>query len=282
VHKFHETLRLISGWRPNDTVRGSTSGGRRFDRHQGVALITFWDRKNTSDESAAIGSTNFCSLEKGVDSGGADQPARAHRPQLRRIGGFNSLAQLYMQRFIEGLYFDLVRTALQGIRRFRRFINPAIEAMRFMPFHRRAAPLHRPVRRGSRRFFAEDRPALVILSSEATGRRARPFLRRAFFQPYSEAHATAGIQGSAPGVGGATGEWVMDVRRLGNFEQFHTHAALGLAAAGDKEVRVRPFGAGQLRRISQTAKGPAGVPNSESSSTRRHAPADHTLLVGRT
>ena len=257
LEKFHDALRMLSGWRPNDTVRGIYVGWRGDSLAvKGLRYLTFWDRKNTSDE---VGRGSFYEflmrLERGVK--GADPGNR-----LVLIGhsfgasvSFNALAQLYMQRFIDGLYSTSDGPRFRGYGDLAVMINPAIEGMRYMPFHSAlqyyggaSAPLRAD-------FSHEKRPALLVLSSEGDWATRITFPAARFFTTMLEAHNTAGIRGSGPDIGGGYSEWVMDVQTLGNFGHFHTHESLGIEQAGAKPLlqcpRLEP---GRLARILNDSK----------------------------
>ncbi len=265
VHKFHDALRLISSWRPNDTVRGIYVGWRGDSiAIKGLRFITFWDRKNTSDEVGRGSLYEFLlRLEKEVKTpAGADNRLVLIGHSFGASVAFNSLAQLYMQRFIEGLYSTSAGPRFRGYGDFAVLINPAIEGMRFMPFHsalRHYADGAAAVRAD---FSREARPALVILSSEGDWATRKTFPAARFFSTVFEAHATSGIRGSAPGVSDGYSEWVMDVQTLGNFEHFHTHESLGLAAAGDSRD-CAPLASGQLRQLlANSESAPQQFPDS--------------------
>jgi hypothetical protein len=267
VHKFHDALRLISSWRPNDTVRGVYIGWRGDSiAIKGVRFITFWDRKNTSDEVGRGSLYEFLlRLEHSVKApGSVDSRLVLIGHSFGASVAFNSLAQLYMQRFIEGLYSTSAGPRFRGYGDFAVLINPAIEGVRFMPFHG-ALKHYTSTAAGVRADFSrESRPALVILSSEGDWATRKTFPAARFFSTVFEAHTTAGIQGSAPGKGDGYSEWVMDVQTLANFENFHTHAPLKLAGAGEKAPgSCAPLASGQLRQfLANIQSAPQQFPDS--------------------
>jgi len=265
VHKFHDALRLISTWRPNDTVRGIYVGWRGDSLAiKGLRYVTFWDRKNTSDEVGRGSLYEFLlRLEHSVKApGSADNRLVLIGHSFGASVAFNALAQLYMQRFIEGLYSTSAGPRFRGYGDFAVLINPAIEGIRFMPLHG-ALKYYSSAAAGVRADFSrESRPALVILSSEGDWATRKSFPAARFFSTVFESHATAGIQGSAPGVGGGYSEWVMDVQTLGNFEHFHTHASLELAGemAPQGCASLAP---GQLRQyLANSQSAPQQFPDS--------------------
>jgi len=267
VEKFHGALRLISSWRPNDVVRGVYIGWRGDSiAVKGLRYISFWDRKNTSDEVGRGSLYEFLlRLEHGVKvPSSADNRLVLIGHSFGASVAFNALAQLYMQRFIEGLHSTSAGPRFRGYGDFAVLVNPAIEGIRFMPFHS-ALNYYGGGAAGVRADFSrENRPVLVILSSEGDWATRSTFQVARFFSTVFEAHSVAGIRGSAPGVGEGYSEWVMDFKTLGNFERFHTHASLALAAGGDKaQQSCAPLATGQLRQfLADSRSGPQQFPGS--------------------
>ena len=263
--KFHDALRQISAWRPNDTVRGIYVGWRGDSLAvPGLRYITFWDRKNTSDEVGRGSLYEFLlRLERGVKGGDSDNRLVLNGHSFGASVSFNALAQLYMQRFINGLYSTEAGPRFHGYGDLAVLINPAIEGMRYMPFY--SALHYYGNGSGAVRadFSQETRPALLVLSSEGDWATRKTFPVARFFNTVFEAHESAGTRGSG-GVGSGYSEWVMDVQALGNFVHFHTLESLQLAEkVKTPPPRCAPLERGQLRQmLLDSAQGPQRFPDS--------------------
>jgi hypothetical protein len=235
VRDFHEALAAISRWNNGETVRGIYIGWRGDSLAiKGLRYLTFWDRKSTSDEVGRGGLYEFLMrLERSA------KPLPASPNKLVLVGHsfgasvtFNALAQLYMQRFLEG-----VHASGQG-RRFRGYgdlvvlINPAIEAMRYMPFQS-ALEYYSALKQAPPRadFSGDPIPVLIILSSEGDWATRITFPAARFFSTMNEAHRRVTPLGPDDGINPSHSEWVMDVQAVGNYAGFNTHHTIALSPA---------------------------------------------------
>ncbi len=236
VQEFHTALRLVSLWHPDRDVRGVYIGWR--GKAWGLPLVrylTFWDRKSTSEEVGRGGLLEFLlRLEQAVKSK-ADPAGENNRLVLvgHSFGAsvaFNALAHVFLERFLEG-----VRTPTQTKAKFRGYgdlvvlVNPAIEAMRYMPFqsaleYYRAHP--DPMMRAD--FSNETVPRLVVLSSEGDWATRYAFPIARYPSTLLELHEKVSPTQS-PDPMGRYSEWLMDGSTLGNFEPFYTHGRLEFA-----------------------------------------------------
>lgn len=230
VAGFHQALAALSAWNPDDTIRGIYIGWRGDSLAiPGLRYLTFWDRKNTSDEVGRGSLYEFLlRLERAVKT------PSSTRNRLTLVGHsfgasvvFNSLAQLYMQRFIEGVHASDPGRKFRGYGDLVILINPAIEAMRYMPL--KSATSYYAARSDGLKadFSGEAYPVLLTLSSEGdwATRTTFPFAR--FFSTIWETHRRASAMGSAKDEGPYS-EWVMDFKAVGNYQGFNTHEVIQL------------------------------------------------------
>lgn len=273
VKAFYKALARVSQWNPNRRVKGIYIGWRGESLPlPGLKYLTFWERKATSDEVGRGSLLEFLlKLERGVkpragDGATADATAAAaaaaNRNRLVVVSHsfgasvtFNALAHVYLERLLDGLYASSGPAGDEGPR-FRGYgdlvvlLNPAIEAMRFMPFQSALEYHARTDAKPKLDFSKEIRPYLVVLSSESDWATGLVFPVARFFTTLFEAHSNVTAELSpAPDPDAAAGaekvpakrysEWNMDRDALGNFEHFHTHQPLTLdpsavtAAAAD-------------------------------------------------
>jgi pimeloyl-ACP methyl ester carboxylesterase len=248
VQEFHSALHPVSRWHQGKDVRGIYIGwrGKSLDIPL-VRYATFWDRKSTSEEVGRGGLLEFLlRLERVV------KPTPESRNRLVLVGhsfgasvAFNSLAHVFLERFVEGVH----TTDMGGKAKFRGYgdlvvlINPAIEAMRYMPFQSALKYYTDRTEPPRADFSAETVPRLVVLSSEGDWATRKAFPVARFFSTVMEQHDNISpSQSPTPSPGpDAFDERKMDVRTLGNFERFHTHSKLRLgpvsSAAGGASKR---------------------------------------------
>jgi pimeloyl-ACP methyl ester carboxylesterase len=232
VRGFYDALALVSHWNPKRKIKGVYIGWRGDSLPiKGLRYLTFWDRKNTSDEVGRGGLLEFLlRLERGVKS-----PEHNGRNKLLVVGHsfgasvtFNALAHLYLGRFLDGVH------ARQQTQRFRGYgdlvvlINPAIEAMRYMPFQSALEYYSRPTSKPKLDFSFETRPVLVVLSSQTDRATRIAFPAARFISTALEAHSTISATRS-PDDKGSYSEWNMDRDTVGNFAGFQTHHPLLLS-----------------------------------------------------
>jgi hypothetical protein len=246
VQAFHRALASVRRWRPQADVRGIYIGWR------GASLpvpllryLTFWERKNTSDEIGRGSLLEFLlRLERSV------KPAPASNNRLVLIGhsfgasvAFNSLAHIHMQRFVEGLHATTPGERFRGYGDLTVLINPAIEAMRYMPLQSAVeyyASREQPPRLD---FSHEKKPRLIILSSDGDLATHCTFPVARLFSTALEAHNRISAHKS-PDEKGRYVEWNMDRDTVGNFIDFRTHWPLRLvtgepAKAGESKPPAR-------------------------------------------
>ena len=229
VAYFHNALESLSRWksadRPNDSVRGILVGWRGESLTIPLLnMLTFWERKNTSDEVGRGSLLEFLlRLEREVKG------RHGENSRLVVIGHsfgasvtFNSLAQLYMQRFLEGVYASGPGPRFRGYGDMVVLINPAIEAMRYMPLYSALNYYFARSETPRADFSGNAGPVLLILSSEGDWATRYFFPGARFVSTIAEVHRHADIQGSSKDRGPHS-EWVMDRDTVGNYEGFNTH-----------------------------------------------------------
>jgi hypothetical protein len=240
VQAFHHALARVKHWRPQDDVRGIYIGWRGSSLPLPLGYLTFWDRKNTSDEIGRGSLLEFLlRLERSV------KPDRASKNRLVLIGhsfgasvAFNALGHLHMLRFVEGLYDTRPGERFRGYGDLTVLINPAIEAMRYMPLQSAVSYYVAPERLPKLDFTYEKKPRLIILSSDGDWATRYTFPIARFFSTALEAHNRISPSES-PDPAGDYVEWNMDRDTVGNFTDFQTHWPLRL-------VTAEPAGAGEL------------------------------------
>jgi len=232
VRGFYDTLALVSRWNPHRRIKGIYIGWRGDSLPiPGLRYITFWDRKNTSDEVGRGGLLEFLlRLERNVKSAGPNGNNR-----LVVVGHsfgasvtFNALAHLYLGRFLEGVHSREEKQRFRGYGDLVVLINPAIEAMRYMPFQSALDYYSRPASQPRLDFSRETRPALVVLSSETDRATRIAFPAARVFSTALEAHGKISATNS-PDEDGTYSEWAMDRDTVGNFNGFQTHHPLLLS-----------------------------------------------------
>ena len=232
VQGFYDALALSSRWNKGRKIKGIYIGWRGDSLPvPGLRYVTFWDRKNTSDEVGRGGLLEFLlRLERGVKNG----PNGRNRLLLvgHSFGAsvtFNALAHTYLQRFLDGAHSQESGPRFRGYGDLVVLINPAIEAMRYMPF--RSAIEYYGQRTAPPRvdFSFETRPALVILSSQGDAATRIAFPAARFVSTALEAHSRISAEeGVTPD--GPYSEWNLDRDTVGNFAGFQTHEPLRLTA----------------------------------------------------
>jgi pimeloyl-ACP methyl ester carboxylesterase len=274
VRGFYDALALSSRWNKSRKIKGIYIGWRGDSLPvPGLRYITFWDRKNTSDEVGRGGLLEFLlRLERGVKNGSNG------RNKLVLVGHsfgasvtFNALAHTYLQRFLEGAHSQETQARFRGYGDLVVLINPAIEAMRYMPFQ--SAIEYYGKRTSSPRvdFSYETRPALVILSSQGDAATRIAFRGARFFTTALEAHsrisADEGVTADGP-----YSEWVLDRDTVGNFEGFQTHDPLRLSVnAADPNTPITAkltekcdaLDGPQMWRLLNQTEGDAAFPDSQ-------------------
>ena len=169
VQAFHRALASVKRWRPQADVRGIYIGWRGSSLPLPLLrYLTFWERKNTSDE---IGRGSLLEFLLGLERSVKPVPTSSNRLVL--IGhssgasvAFNALAHVHMQRFVDGLYATAPGERFRGYGDLTVLINPAIEAMRYMPLQSAVEYYAAREQTPKLDFTHEKKPRLIILSSD--------------------------------------------------------------------------------------------------------------------
>jgi hypothetical protein len=151
---------------------------------------------------------------------------------------FNALAHVTMERFLDGVYASGPAPRFRGYGDLVVLVNPAIEAMRFMPLQSAMHHYARPQPDGGPPlldFSNERRPAVVILSSEGDWATRMAFPAARFFSTALEAHDNLSEDGKLVDQGPYS-EWVIDRDTVGNFRGFQTHDTLVLATGSGSDT----------------------------------------------
>lgn len=273
VQAFHSALEALRAWHDgknghdDNEVRGIYISWRGESLSApGLRYLTFWDRKNTSDEVGRGGLLEFLlRLERAVKPPSPKTGAPSPSPnKLVLIGHsfgasvtFNALAHLYMERFVDGVYSDNPGPRFRGYGDLVMLINPAIEAMRYAPFQNaindyatRATPPHA-------NFEFDLLPKLVILSSEGDWATRKTFRVARFFSTAFEKHVAID-DGVQPDEGRQDSEWVMDQVTVGNYDGFHTHWPLHIVAGpAQTSNQIAAPDSGKVKALAAT--GPGGT-----------------------
>jgi pimeloyl-ACP methyl ester carboxylesterase len=280
VQGFYDALALSSRWNKSRKIKGIYVGWRGDSLPlPGLRYLTFWDRKNTSDEVGRGGLLEFLlRLEHGVKNGANG------KNRLLLVGHsfgasvtFNALAHTYMQRFMEGAHSQDNKPRFRGYGDLVVLVNPAIEAMRYMPFQSAIEYYSQRTAPPRVDFSFETRPVLVILSSQGDAATRIAFPGARFFTTALEAHSRISAdRGVTPD--GQYSEWVLDRDTVGNFDGFQTHDPLRLSAnAADPNITIAAKlteqcdaldGTKLWRLLNQTA-GDAAFPDSQVFMRRR-------------
>ncbi len=240
VRGFYDALASVSRWNPKRKIKGIYVGwrGDSIDLPY-IDNLSFWDRKGTSDEVGRGALLEFLlRLEREVKREPGD------KDKLVLIGHsfgasvtFNALSHVFLDRFVEGLYATNTAPRFRGYGDLVVLVNPAIEAMRFMPFQSALDFYARKETQPRLDFSHEQRAALVILSSEADFPTRRLFPVGRFFTTAFESHQRISDMAS-PDSAGHYGEWNMDLKTVGNYRDFQTHATVKLAPPLPNEAQT--------------------------------------------
>jgi hypothetical protein len=249
VQRFYSALAAVSRWNPSRKVKGIYVGWRG----DSLALpllryTTFWDRKDTSDEVGRGALLEFLlRLERSVKGNpAADNKLVVIGHSFGASVTFNALAHVYLERFIDGVYATHDGPRFRGYGDLVVLVNPAIEAMRYMPLQSAIDYYTRPGQGPRADFSHEQRPALVVLSSLTDKPTRVVFPAARFFSTLFEAHNRVSEERS-PDDQGRYHEWNMDRDTLGNYADFKTHHPLHLASAGQAGQPGHPgLSSGQL------------------------------------
>jgi pimeloyl-ACP methyl ester carboxylesterase len=244
VQEFHKALASISRWHPDRDVRGVYIGWRgKAWSWPWVRYLTFWDRKSTSEEVGRGGLLEFLlRLEQAVKAApaGADNRLVLVGHSFGASVAFNALAHVFLERFLDAVQAPAAGRAPQfrGYGDLVVLVNPAIEAMRFMPFQSAIEYHSDPARPMPADYSGATVPRLVVLSSDGDWATHIAFPIARYPSTVLESHDVVSPLQS-PDPAGTYSEWVMDGSTVGNFEPFRTHAALQFATGGDAAAASR-------------------------------------------
>jgi hypothetical protein len=234
VQAFHTALAAASRWNEDREVRGVYVGWRGESVGiPGLNYLTFWDRKSTSEEVGRGGLLEFLlRLEMAVKK-------RSERDRLILVGhsfgasvAFNSLAHVFLQRFMDGVHAKdgAPKSRFKGYGDLVVLINPAIEAMRYMPFHSAIRYYAQTANDRPKADFANEKvPRLLVLSSEGDWATRIAFPAARTVSTMLEAHEVISPDLSPDRERGTHDEGAMDRHTVGNYEGFHTHNRLEFA-----------------------------------------------------
>lgn len=228
-----------------------------------LRYLTFWDRKNTSDEIGRGSLVEFLTrLERTV------KPTPASRNKLMLVGHsfgasvvFNSVGQILLQRFL--LDAEKLASAgpapahsqsrpglVSGYGDLVVLVNPAIEATRLIPFF---SSLNDYTTRRADLFSASQPARLVILSSEGdrATRIAFPAARAVstMLESYQDLRINTPYGGTVQ-----VSERFLDWQTMGNVARLHTHAPLRQPSQRRWDGRCPPVDRGWLRRSIEKRK----------------------------
>lgn len=269
VQAFHSALAAIKRWRPDADVRGVYVGWRGSSLPLPLLrYLTFWERKNTSDEVGRGALLEFLlRLERAAKPEGSKNRLVLIGHSFGASVVFNSLAHVYMNRFVEGLYSSKTTDRFRGYGDLTVLINPAIEAMRYMPLHGAIEYYSKRSEPPKLSFEFERKPRLVILSSEGDLATRVTFPIARVVSTALEARNRISPVASPDPAGGYV-EWNMDRDTLGNYADFKTHWPLHVARASkDDGGRVKKLESGQANGCRQIAAAEAMARLNESSAS---------------
>jgi hypothetical protein len=245
---FLKALENLSRWRPSGEVRGIYIGwrGKSLDL-LGLRYLTFWDRKSVSEEVGRGSSQEFLlQLEKTIQLNERQNNKNGKKNKLATIGHsfgasvvFNALSHTLVQRFIDGV-FESAKP--RGYGDLVVLINPAFEAMRFLPIYSMVNHFTMPENDGLQpripKFDNSGRPYFVVLSSEGDWATNYAFPAGRFFSTIWESHPPANVNGR--GTEKING-WVLDRDTIGNFKGFASFEKLDRAKGNaPAEVTICP------------------------------------------
>jgi pimeloyl-ACP methyl ester carboxylesterase len=227
-----------------------------------LRYLTFWDRKNTSDE---IGRGSLVEFLTRLERAAKPDPASVNKLMVvgHSFGAsvvFNAIGQILMERFvIDAEKLAAERGAVGGRRMPARaaqqadhpqskpglisgygdlvvLVNPALEATRIMPFF---ASLNDYTSRDVNLFFDGQPPRLVILSSEDDNATRRAFPAARVFSTLPEAYQDHPVR-TPYGRQMHFRERYLDWQTMGNAESLQTHAGLTRTASSPWDGKCPP------------------------------------------
>lgn len=259
IDAFHAALAAVKQWHPDAEVRGIYIGWRGQSLPIWVLrYLTFWERKSTSDEVGRGGLLEFLlRLERAVktpDAEGASNRLVLIGHSFGASVAFNALAHLYLERFMAGLHATQRGPRYRGYGDLVVLVNPAIEAMRFMPFESALRYYSQAARADVPQvdFQFEALPRLVILSSTGDWATRKTFPAARFISTALEQHNVVSESASPDTAAPSTySEWVMDLQTVGNYDRFQTHSELRIAEdapVADGGDTIVPLASGVVRQ----------------------------------
>lgn len=243
VRRFHDRLDYAARLYEDMNVVGIYVGWRGDSiTVPGINKVTFWERKNTSEEVGRNALPEFLfRLEAAVDNAG-DSTLLTVGHSFGASVVYNAIHQLMLQRLAssgDGLvrgYGDLVL-----------LINPAIEAMRFASLRDAAELRHK-----RSPFLPEQGPVLVVAASEGDWAAGKAFPAGRFFSTFFESHRSFQSPhrrlDTTDKANPVRSEWAMDIMALGHYTPYTTHGVVAVDRVNPSSPRVCPNNQGWLQR----------------------------------
>ena len=252
VRRFKCALNNLQGIESNagEDVIGIYIGWRGESLHVPLLrYLTFWDRKNTSEEIGRGSLVEFLTrLERIV------KRAPDSRNKLMIVGHsfgasvvFNSIGQILLQRFL--LDAETLASARPALSHSQSkpglmsaygdlvvLVNPAIEATRLMPFF---GSLNDYTTKQVDLFSPTQPPRLVILSSEGDRATRMAFPVARIFSTVFESYQNLSLR-TPYGAGLRLSQRYLDWHTMGNVEALYTHAPLKQATPRPWDGRCPP------------------------------------------
>lgn len=239
---FLKALESLSRWRPSGEVRGIYIGWQGNPLNLPLLkYLTFWDRKNVSEEIGRGSLQEFLlRLEKVAHKNGEQNKLVTIGHSFGASVVFNALSHTLVQRFVDALPYEggePLPTDNKHIANPKGYgdlvvlINPAFEAMRFLPIHSMVQHFTIPREDESRpriyEFANPGRPYFVVLSSEGDWATKAAFPAGRIFSTAWESHPPIFVDGL--GSEKLSG-WNLDRDTIGNFGKFASFEKLERAS----------------------------------------------------
>lgn len=154
----------------------------------GLNLITFWERKSTALDVGYLGITElFLKLEEISNVRNSWSPPIKSRLIImgHSFGGqavYGATAQILASRFIDSREYKTVQDDAKGFGDLVVLLNPAFEALRYLPLH--------DLSNSRCSYFESQRPRLAILTSETDYATKLAFPAGRFMSTMFEAYGT--------------------------------------------------------------------------------------------
>lgn len=238
-----EALGHLSRWRENGEVRGIYIGWRGNPLNLPLLeYLTFWDRKNVSEEVGRGSLQEFLlRLEATVQRNGAQNKLVTVGHSFGASVVFNALSHTLVQRFVDAMNYAKDESLKngkpqpltinpRGYGNLVVLINPAFEAMRFLPIYSMVQHFTVPGEKELKPQFSFDdtcRPYFVVLSSEADWATKVAFWKGRILSTIWESHDDIFIADrNSPEMRKEHSEWYMDRTTIGNYGEFTSYKTL--------------------------------------------------------